>query len=77
MGSECIQVAIRALNLALDGVDWSASRPRLLTPEERIPGTHWIGGWVGPIACLNPVEESLLSVSEIEPRFFGVQPVVH
>jgi hypothetical protein len=26
----------------------SASRPDRLTPGERAPGTHWIGGWVGP-----------------------------
>jgi hypothetical protein len=26
-------------------------RPRF-TPEERTPGTHWIGGWVGPRAGL-------------------------
>jgi hypothetical protein len=27
-------------------------RPRF-TPGERIPGTHWIGGWVGPRAGLD------------------------
>jgi hypothetical protein len=26
--------------------------PRL-TPGERIPGTHWIGGWEGPRASLD------------------------
>jgi hypothetical protein len=25
-------------------------------PKERDPGTHWIGGWVGHIACLDIVE---------------------
>jgi hypothetical protein len=36
------------LTSALDGGKWSASRPgRALTPTERTPGTHWIGGWVG------------------------------
>jgi hypothetical protein len=36
------------LTLALDGGEWSASRPGRFTPRERAPGTHWIGGWVGP-----------------------------
>jgi hypothetical protein len=31
---------------ALDGGEWSASRPgRALTPGERTPGIHWTGGW--------------------------------
>jgi len=33
--------------------EWSASRPSRFTPRERIPGTHWIGGWVGPRAVLD------------------------
>jgi hypothetical protein len=38
----------------LDGGEWSASRPgRTLPPGERNPGTHWIGGWVGPRAGLD------------------------
>jgi len=24
----------------------------VFTPRERAPGTHWIGGWVGPRAVL-------------------------
>jgi hypothetical protein len=38
---------------ALDGGEWSASRPCRFTPGERAPGTHWIGGWVGPGAGLD------------------------
>jgi hypothetical protein len=38
------------LTSALVGGEWSASRPNRLTPGERTPGTHWIGGWVGPSA---------------------------
>jgi hypothetical protein len=42
------------LTSALDGGEWSASRPgRALPPGERTPGTHWIGGWVGPRAGLD------------------------
>jgi len=43
------------LTLALDGVEWSASRPRRFTPRERLPSTYWIGGWVGPRAGLDTV----------------------
>jgi hypothetical protein len=39
----------------LDGGEWSASRPGRFTPRERAPGTHWIGGWVGPRAVLDAV----------------------
>jgi hypothetical protein len=35
------------LTSALDGGEWSASRPgRTFTPGERNPRTHWTGGWV-------------------------------
>jgi hypothetical protein len=40
---------------ALDGGEWSASRPGRLTPRERAPGTHWIGDWVSPRAVLDMV----------------------
>ena len=40
-----------SLNSALDG-EWVVNVTlRLLYPRER-PGTHCIGGWVGPRACL-------------------------
>jgi hypothetical protein len=32
---------------ALDGGDWSASRPGRFTPEEAAHCSHWIGGWAG------------------------------
>jgi hypothetical protein len=37
-----------SLTSALDGGEWSASRPGRFTLRERAPDTHWIGGWVGP-----------------------------
>jgi hypothetical protein len=40
----------RILTSALDGREWLASRPGGFTP-----GTHWIGGWVGPRAVLDAV----------------------
>jgi hypothetical protein len=46
---------MHSLTSALDGGEWSASRPRRFTPRERVPGTHWTGGWVGPRAVLDAV----------------------
>jgi hypothetical protein len=40
------------LTSALVGGDWSAAWPCRFTP-----GTHWIGGWVGPRAGLDYVEK--------------------
>jgi hypothetical protein len=39
--------------------EWSAPRPGRFTPGERSPGTHWIGGWVGPRAGLDDVKRKL------------------
>jgi hypothetical protein len=44
-----------SLTSALDGDEWSVSRPGRFTPRERAPSTHWIGGWVGPRAVLDVV----------------------
>jgi hypothetical protein len=38
---------------ALHGGEWSASR---FTSAERAAGTHWVGGWVGPIVGLADFE---------------------
>jgi hypothetical protein len=40
----------------LAGGEWSASSPCRFTLGERASGTRWIGGWVGPIACLDNVK---------------------
>ena len=44
---------------ALDMGGWSAPRPGRFTPGER-PGTHCIGGWVGPRAGLDGCGKSRL-----------------
>jgi hypothetical protein len=44
-----------SLTSALDGSKWSVSRPGRFTSRERAPGTHWIGGWMGPRAILDAV----------------------
>jgi hypothetical protein len=43
------------LTSALDGGEWSASRPGRFTPKERACGTHWIGGSVDSRAVLDAV----------------------
>jgi hypothetical protein len=43
------------LTQTLDGGESSALLPGRLTAEERAPGTHWIGSWVGPRAGLDAV----------------------
>jgi hypothetical protein len=45
------------LTSALVGGEWSSSRSGRFTPGERAPGTHWIGGWVGPKAGLDDMEK--------------------
>jgi hypothetical protein len=42
---------------ALLGGEWSASRPGSFTPGERVPGTHWIGGWLDPRVGLNDMNK--------------------
>jgi hypothetical protein len=66
-----------SLTSAVDGDDWSASRPGRFTPREGAPGTHWIGGWVGPRAVLDAVVKRKIPSSrrESNPRTQIVQPV--
>jgi hypothetical protein len=45
------------LNLALTGGEWSASRPGRVTPGEKAPDSHWIGGWVDHRAGLDDLEK--------------------
>jgi hypothetical protein len=45
------------LTSGLAGGEWSASSPCHFIPEETAPGTHSIGGWVGPRAVLDNVEK--------------------
>jgi hypothetical protein len=44
-----------SLTSALNGGEGSASHPSCFTLRERAPGTHWIGGWVGPRVVLDAV----------------------
>jgi hypothetical protein len=42
------------LTSALVGVCGLLHIPAALPPRERAPGTHWIGGWLGPTVNFNP-----------------------
>jgi hypothetical protein len=65
--------SIHTFTSALDGGEWSASRPGRFTSRERAPGTHWIGGWVGSRAV---VKRKIPSPRrESNPRTPIVQPV--
>jgi hypothetical protein len=46
------------LILALDGGNWSASRPGRSTREEISGHAHWIGGTVGPRAGMDSMESN-------------------
>jgi hypothetical protein len=50
-----------SLTSALDGGEWSASRPGRFTRQGKRSGTHWIGGWVGPRTVLNAVKRKIPS----------------
>jgi hypothetical protein len=66
-----------SLTSALDGGEWSASRPGRFTPRIGAPGTHWIRGWVGPRAVLDAVMKRKISSlpRESNPRTPIVQLV--
>jgi hypothetical protein len=62
-----VEIQLHALLIsALDGGEWSASRPGCFTPRERALGTHWIGGWVGPGAVLDPVVKRKIPSPRLE-----------
>jgi hypothetical protein len=46
-----------SLTSALDGCEWSVSRPSRFTPRERAPGTHWLEGRVSPRPGLDTVSK--------------------
>jgi hypothetical protein len=42
---------------AIAGGEWPASFPTHFTPRERVPGTQWLRGWVGPRTSLDDLEK--------------------
>jgi hypothetical protein len=66
------------LTSALLGDEWSASHPSRFTPEERAPGTHCVGGWVGPRASQDDVEKrKLLTLPGLELLPLGRPALSH
>jgi hypothetical protein len=55
------------LTSVLVGGEWSDSCPGCFTPGERVPGTHWIRGWVDPRTGLDDVEEILTAIGTRTP----------
>jgi hypothetical protein len=64
---------MHSLTSALDGDEWSASRPGRFAPS-----THWIGGWVDTRAGLYTVLKRKIPSPRREPNPYHpiVQPVV-
>jgi hypothetical protein len=64
-------IAPSFLTSVLDGGEWSASPhpPSRFILTDKAPGTHRIGGWVGPKAGLEAVEmRKILKLPGIEAR---------
>jgi hypothetical protein len=59
------------LTSALGEGEWSDSHPGHFTPGERVPGIHWIGGWVGPRASLGGVEKTFLTLLRLNLQPLG------
>jgi hypothetical protein len=69
-------VSTYSLTSALDGGEWSASRPARFNHREKAPGIYWIGGWVGPRAVLDAVMRKIPSSRrESNPRTPIDQPL--
>jgi hypothetical protein len=57
-----VRVQLRSLLiLALDGVSGQLHDQATLSPGKRVPGTHCIGGWLGPRAGLHILEKRKIS----------------
>jgi hypothetical protein len=65
------------LNLSSNGGKWIAFHSYPFTAWEILPGTHWVGGWVGPRAGLDVMEKHKMSCpcSELNSDSSAVQTV--
>jgi hypothetical protein len=72
-------IAPRILTSALDGGEWSASRPGRFTPRGITARTHWVWGWVGPRAGMDMVSKTEIPSPrrESKPDHPIVQPVAN
>jgi hypothetical protein len=60
---------------ALEGGEWSDSRPGRFTSGGIVPGTRWIGGWVCPKAGLDAVNKRKSLFPAENHKSSAVQPV--
>jgi hypothetical protein len=65
-----------SLTPALDGSEMPAPRPGRFTPRERAPGTHLIGGLVGPRAVLEAVKRKIFS-PRWDQKLIELIPIIH
>jgi hypothetical protein len=68
-------ISTNFLASALDAGEWSASRPGRFIPRKRGPGTHCIGGWVGPRAGLDAVVQTEIRSPYRDSNLSPNQPV--
>jgi hypothetical protein len=62
----------RFLHLGIVGSEWSVSCSCRFALRERIPGTHWIGGWVGHRDGVDDMEKlKFLTLLGLEDRPLG------
>jgi hypothetical protein len=73
MKEECTYSSTHSLTPALDGGEWSVSRPGRFTPRERAPVTNCIGGLLGPRACLDVVVNLLGYHRLVRPCYLHLQ----
>jgi len=59
-----VEVRLHAFLVSVvGGCEWSVSRPGRFIPGERVPSTHWLGGWDGSRAGLDAVTKKKISPS--------------
>jgi hypothetical protein len=56
---------------ALVGDEWSASGSGQVTPEEKASGTHCIGWWMGPRACVDVMKRKCFTLLRLELRILS------
>jgi hypothetical protein len=54
------------------GLSGQRHAPAAFYPGERTPGTHWIGGWVGPRAGLDAEAEGKKSSASVGDRTLAI-----
>jgi hypothetical protein len=72
-----VKVQLHILTSAIDGGERLASRTGRFTPRERVPVTHWIGGWVDLRVGLDTAVPKRKILSPTGNRTPVIQPVAY